>query len=54
MYKEIYMGSVAKSYIRRDFLILIDEEMREREYLVIYEKAVSHIRLCTFLISQFF
>jgi hypothetical protein len=39
MHKEINMGSGAKSYMRRGFLI--HEEMRE--YLVIYEKAVSHI-----------
>ncbi len=36
------MGSVAKSYMRKDFLIY--EEMLK--YLVIYEEAVSHIRLC--------
>jgi hypothetical protein len=39
MYKEIQMGAVSKSYMRRGFLIY--EEMRK--YLVIYEKAVSHI-----------
>jgi hypothetical protein len=38
------MGAVAKSYIRKGFLIY--EEMRK--YLVIiYEEAVSHIWLCT-------
>ncbi len=42
MYKEIQMGSVAKSYMRRGFLIY--EETRK--YLVIYEEAVSHIWLC--------
>ena len=37
------MGAVAKSYMRKGFLIY--EEMRK--YLVIYEEAVSHIcRLC--------
>ncbi len=36
------MGSVAKSYMRRGFLIY--EEMRK--YLVIYEEAVSQIWLC--------
>jgi hypothetical protein len=41
MVKEINMGSGAKTYMRRGFLILIYEEMRE--YLVIYEKAVTHI-----------
>jgi hypothetical protein len=39
MYKEILMGTVAKSYMRRGFLIY--EEMRK--YLVIYEEAVSHL-----------
>jgi hypothetical protein len=38
-YQEIQMGAVAKSYIRKGFLIY--EEMRK--YLVIYEEAVSHI-----------
>ncbi len=38
-YKEIQMGAVAKSYMRKGFLIY--EEMRK--YLVIYEEAVSHI-----------
>jgi hypothetical protein len=33
------MGVVAKSYMRKDFLIY--EEMRK--YTVIYEEAVSHI-----------
>jgi hypothetical protein len=36
---EIQMGSVAKSYMRKHFLIY--EEMRK--YLTIYEEAVSHI-----------
>ncbi len=36
------MGAVAKSYMRKGFLIY--EEMRK--YLVIYEEAVSHIWLC--------
>jgi hypothetical protein len=39
IYKEIHSGSVAKSYMRKDFLI--DEEMRK--YFPIYEEAVSHI-----------
>ncbi len=39
IYKEIQMGAVAKSYMRKGFLI--DEEMRK--YLVIYEEAVIHI-----------
>jgi hypothetical protein len=37
IYKEIQMGSVAKSYIRKGFLKY--EEMRK--YLTIYEEAVS-------------
>jgi hypothetical protein len=39
IYKEIQMGSVAKSYMRKGFQIY--EEMRK--YLTIYERAVSHI-----------
>jgi hypothetical protein len=39
IYKEIQMGSVAKSYMRKGFLIY--EEMRK--YLTIYEEAVGHI-----------
>ncbi len=35
------MGSVAKSYMRKGFLIY--EEMRK--YLIIYEVAVSHMTL---------
>jgi hypothetical protein len=37
--KEIQMGSVAKSYMRKGFLIY--EEMSK--YLTIFEKPVSHI-----------
>ena len=37
--KEIQMGAVAKSYMRKGFLIY--EEMRK--YLVIYKEAVSRI-----------
>ncbi len=39
IYKEIQSGAVAKSYIRKGFLIY--EEMRK--YFPIYEEAVSHI-----------
>jgi hypothetical protein len=39
IYKEIQIGAVAKSYMKKGFLIY--EEMRK--YLVIYEEAVSHI-----------
>jgi hypothetical protein len=39
IYKEIQKGAVAKSYMRKDFLIY--EEMRA--FLVIYEEAVSYI-----------
>jgi hypothetical protein len=38
-YKKIQLGAVAKSYMRKGFLIY--EEMRK--YLVKYEEAVSHI-----------
>jgi hypothetical protein len=38
-YKEIQNGAVAKSYMRKGFLIY--EEMRK--YLAIYEEAVSDI-----------
>ncbi len=53
IYKEIQMGAVEKSYIRRGFLIY--EEMSK--YLVIFEEAISHIRLCNrssldFLINE--
>jgi hypothetical protein len=37
--KEIQNGSVAKSYMRKSFLIY----ETTRKYLTIYEKAVSHI-----------
>jgi hypothetical protein len=39
IYKEIQMGSVAKSHMRKGFIIY--EEMRK--YFTIYEDAVSHI-----------
>ncbi len=39
IYKEIQMGSGAKSHIRKGFQIY--EEMRK--YLPLYEEAVSHI-----------
>jgi hypothetical protein len=39
IYKEIQNGAVAKSYMRKGFLIY--EEIRK--YLTIYEEAVSHI-----------
>jgi hypothetical protein len=39
IYKEIQMGAVAKSYMRKGFLI--DKEMCK--YLVISEEAVSYI-----------
>jgi hypothetical protein len=38
-YKDIQSGAVAKSYMRKGFLIY--EEMRK--YFPIYEEAVSHI-----------
>jgi hypothetical protein len=39
IYKEILSGAVAKSYMRKGFLIY--EEMRK--YFSIYEEAVSHM-----------
>jgi hypothetical protein len=39
VYKKIQLGSVAKSYMRKGFLI--NEEMRK--YLTIYEEAFNHI-----------
>jgi hypothetical protein len=39
IYEEIQMGVIAKSYMRKGFLIY--EETRN--YLVIYEEGVSHI-----------
>ncbi len=42
IYKEIQSGAVAKSYMRKSFLIY--EEMRK--YFPIYEEAVSHLWLC--------
>jgi hypothetical protein len=39
IYKEIHMGAVAKSYMRKGFLMY--EKMRKN--LVIYEEAESHI-----------
>jgi hypothetical protein len=41
LYKKIQIGSGAKSYMRKCFLIY--EEMRK--YLTMYEEGVSHIRL---------
>jgi hypothetical protein len=43
IYKEMQMGSGATSYMRKGLLIY--EEIRK--YFTIYEKAVSHIWLCT-------
>jgi hypothetical protein len=39
IYREIQSGAVAKSYMRKSFLMY--EEMRK--YFPIYEEAVSHI-----------
>jgi hypothetical protein len=41
IYKEIQSGVVAKSYMRKGFLIYMYEEMRK--YFPIYEEAVSPI-----------
>jgi hypothetical protein len=49
IYKEIQSGAVAKSYMRKGFLIY--EEMRK--YFPIYEEAVSHIcSILNFLIYK--
>ncbi len=42
IYKKIQSGAVAKSYMRKGFLIY--EEVRK--YFPIYEEDVSHIWLC--------
>ncbi len=47
--QEIQSGAVAKSYMRKGFLIY--EEMRK--YFPIYEEAVSHIWLCNWSILNF-
>ena len=52
MYKEIQSGAVAKSYMRKGFLIY--EEMRK--YFPIYEETVSpvsHIYICKGSILNF-
>ncbi len=49
IYKEIQSGAVAKSYMRKDFLIY--DEMRK--YFPIYEEAVSQIWLCNCSILNF-
>ncbi len=49
MYKENQSGAVAKSYMRKGFLIY--EEMRK--YFPIYEEAVSHTWLCNCSILNF-
>jgi hypothetical protein len=49
IYEEIQSGAVAKSYMRKGFLIY--EEMRK--YFPIYEEAVSHIGLCNCSILNF-
>ncbi len=49
IYKEIQNGAVAKSYIRKGFLIY--EKMCK--YFPIYEEAVSHTWLCNCSISEF-
>ncbi len=41
IYKEIQMGAVARSYMRKGFLMY--EELRR--YFVIYEEAISHMTL---------
>jgi hypothetical protein len=41
-YKEIQSGAVAKSYMRKSFLIY-EEIKKMRKYFPIYEEAVSHV-----------
>ncbi len=49
IYKEIQTGAVAKSYMRKGFLIY--EEIRK--YFPIYEEAVCHIWLSNYSIRNF-
>ncbi len=49
IYKKIQNGGVAKSFMRKGFLIY--EEMRK--YLTIYEEAVRHLWLCNCSILDF-
>ncbi len=49
IHKEILNGAVAKSFMRKGFLIY--EEMRK--YLLIYEEFVSHIWLCNCSLMNF-
>ncbi len=49
IYKEIQSDAVAKSYMKKGFLIY--EEMRK--YFSIYEEAVSHVWLCNCFILNF-
>ena len=49
LYKVILNGAVAKSYMRKGFLIY--EEMHK--YLIIYEEAVSHILPCNSSIQNY-
>ncbi len=49
IYKEIQSGAVAKSYIRKGFLVY--EEMGK--YFPMYEEAVSHIWICNCSILNF-
>jgi hypothetical protein len=50
IYREIQSGAVAKSYMRKGFLIY--EEMRK--YFPIYEEAVSHICMTLQLLHSTF
>jgi hypothetical protein len=45
IYKEIQMGSGAKSYMRKGFLIY--EEMHRYFHHTVYEEVVSRLGLCT-------
>ncbi len=49
IYKEILSGAVAKSYMRKGFLIYVEM----RKYFPIYEETVSHIWLCNCSVLNF-
>jgi hypothetical protein len=49
IFKKIQSGAVAKSYMRKGFLI--SEEMRK--YFPVYEEAVNHILVCNCSILNF-
>jgi hypothetical protein len=50
IYKEIQSGEVAKSYMRKRFLIIYEEM---HKYFPIYEEAASYILVCHCSILNF-